>query len=185
MRIISLVIILVGLFVPLAHAQSGLILKENPTDQDGIVTIGDIFDGANGLEAVVLGKRAGTALVLSTQDVQAKLSQIGALWINEKGVKRIIVRASLHNQSPTPLATSVSIGVPSPALAPLSAPVVKKGDVVAVSWENGAVSLEVEAIADQAGRVGDTIRLINPRSKKTISARLISDKRAIIGPHSF
>lgn len=53
--------------------------------------------------------------------------------------------------------------------------IVKAGQTVVVDVESGAVDVSVNAIADQSGRVGDTILMTNPASGKRFSALVTRD----------
>ncbi|HWW12341.1 MAG TPA: flagella basal body P-ring formation protein FlgA, partial [Brevundimonas sp.] len=45
-------------------------LKANPVDEDGQVTLGDIFEGAGGAANVVVGRRAGPSIVFEAAQLQ-------------------------------------------------------------------------------------------------------------------
>ncbi|RZJ87181.1 MAG: flagellar basal body P-ring formation protein FlgA, partial [Brevundimonas sp.] len=79
-------------------------LKSEPADDDGRVTLGDLFDGAGGAANVVVGLRSGPSAVFEAGQVQAAAARAGLSWTNPQGLRRIVVRqgaseasASTHN----------------------------------------------------------------------------------------
>jgi flagella basal body P-ring formation protein FlgA len=65
----------------------------------------------------------------------------------------------------------------------VSAPVViRAGDVITLSYDNGGVSLSLQAKALAAGAVGETISVQNVTSKKTVQAVVSGPGQALVGP---
>jgi flagella basal body P-ring formation protein FlgA len=62
--------------------------------------------------------------------------------------------------------------------------VVKKGDLISVTYNMDGVSLSLQAQAAQAGAVGDPISVLNPQSKKTIVAVVTGPGTAAVGPEA-
>jgi flagella basal body P-ring formation protein FlgA len=60
--------------------------------------------------------------------------------------------------------------------------VIKAGEMVSVAYEADGVSLALQAKALAGGRVGETISVQNPSSKKTIQAVVAGPGQAIVGP---
>jgi flagella basal body P-ring formation protein FlgA len=52
-------------------------------------------------------------------------------------------------------------------------PAVRSGDQVAVRVVSGAVEVRALAVAQQSGRIGDVIRVINPSSRRPLRARVV------------
>jgi flagella basal body P-ring formation protein FlgA len=67
-------------------------LKAEPMDDDGRVTLGDLFDGAGGAASVVVGVRSGPSAVFEAGQVQAAAARVGLTWGNPQGLRRIVVR---------------------------------------------------------------------------------------------
>ncbi|RZJ38026.1 MAG: flagella basal body P-ring formation protein FlgA, partial [Brevundimonas sp.] len=67
-------------------------LKAEPADDDGRVTLGDLFDGAGGAASVVVGVRSGPSAVFEAGQVQAAAARAGLSWTNPQGLRRIVVR---------------------------------------------------------------------------------------------
>jgi flagella basal body P-ring formation protein FlgA len=67
----------------------------------------------------------------------------------------------------------------------VSAPeVVKANDLVTVTYDNGGVSLALQAKALTGGAVGDTINVQNVTSKKTVQAVVVAPGQAAVGPQA-
>lgn len=54
----------------------------------------------------------------------------------------------------------------------------ERGDVITVSTSSDTWSLSLRAIAQQSGFVGDVIKLLNPYTKKIITAKIIGQNKA-------
>lgn len=65
----------------------------------------------------------------------------------------------------------------------LSAPqVIKKDDLIVVTYSQGGVSLSLQAKAMQGAAAGETLSVLNPQSKKTIVAIATGPGQAAVGP---
>lgn len=80
------------LFATAAHATPVELLAQ-PTDDDGVVTLGELFAGAGAAANVRVGTRSSASVVLDAAQVQALARRHGLEWANPTGVRRIIVRA--------------------------------------------------------------------------------------------
>jgi flagella basal body P-ring formation protein FlgA len=58
---------------------------------------------------------------------------------------------------------------------------VMRGDTVTVDVFNGAAHLELEALADRSGAIGETIPVVNPDSHKRFSARVEGKGKVSVG----
>ncbi len=67
-------------------------LRANPVDDDGRVTLGDIFDGAGSAAGVVVANRAGPSVVLEAGALQSVAARSGLQWANPQGLRRVVVR---------------------------------------------------------------------------------------------
>ncbi|MNJ33841.1 flagellar basal body P-ring biosynthesis protein FlgA [compost metagenome] len=67
-------------------------LRPDPVDDDGRITLGELFDGAGAASGVVVGRRAGTTAVLEAAQVQIAARRAGLEWSNPTGLRRIVVR---------------------------------------------------------------------------------------------
>jgi flagella basal body P-ring formation protein FlgA len=95
-----------------ALAGQPVILKAAPFAADEVVRLGDLFDGAGEAAArVPVARRTGTSVVLNAQAVQAAARRAGLDWINDQGLKTIVVsggplRPAARSSGPTPVETA-------------------------------------------------------------------------------
>lgn len=75
-----------------ALAGQPVTLKADVTDADGLVTLGDLFDGAGAAGKVPVATRASASVMLDAQAVQAAARRAGLDWSNAQGLRRIVVR---------------------------------------------------------------------------------------------
>jgi len=68
-------------------------LRADVADGDGLVTLGDLFDGAGGAASVPVATRTGPTVVLDAAAVQGVARRAGLSWANPQGLRRIVVRA--------------------------------------------------------------------------------------------
>lgn len=156
--------LIMAAFVCAAPAMAGpteLILKSAPTDQDGTITLGDLFENAAGLSPVIIARRSAQTAVLDAAEVQTRVAQSGARWQNPHGLRRIIVRQGLEGVSVKPtdtMAHNTANSLPSPET--LSAtPMVTKGQIISVVWQKGAIRLSLEGMALGPARAGSALSL--------------------------
>lgn len=86
---------------PPAVAGMAVSLKSETVDSDGMVTLGDLFEGAGGLAGVRVAARPGPSVVLDASAVQSLAHRSGLDWGNPDRLRRIIVRAG--EAEPTPV----------------------------------------------------------------------------------
>ncbi|MFN4092149.1 MAG: flagellar basal body P-ring formation chaperone FlgA [Brevundimonas sp.] len=67
-------------------------LRDQPTDDDGRVTLGDLFDNAGAASNVFVASRTGPTLVLEAGALQSRARQAGLTWSNPQGLRRVVVR---------------------------------------------------------------------------------------------
>ncbi|HVI34158.1 flagellar basal body P-ring formation chaperone FlgA [Phenylobacterium sp.] len=75
-----------------AFAGEPVTLKADTSDSDGIVTLGDLFEGAGAAGKTPVAGRAGDSVLLDARIVQAVARRAGLDWANAEGLKRILVR---------------------------------------------------------------------------------------------
>jgi flagellar basal body P-ring formation protein FlgA len=71
---------------------SDVTLKANPVDDDGQVTLGEVFDGAGSAASVVVARRVGPTVVIEAGTLQASARRAGLIWANPQGLRRVVVR---------------------------------------------------------------------------------------------
>ena len=90
LRTLALVLGLSALAAPALAGPVSLVV--DPVDDDGRVTLGELFNGAGSAAHVVVGHRAGASVMLEASQVQAIARQNGLIWDNPQGLRRIVVR---------------------------------------------------------------------------------------------
>lgn len=93
-----------------ALANAPVTLRDNPVDDDGQVTLGELFEGAGAASGIVIAQRVGPTVVLDAAMVQSRASQAGLVWTNPRGLRRVVVRQS----SAAPSAASASSAAARP-----------------------------------------------------------------------
>lgn len=214
-----------------ACAGTPVTLRAQTADADGIVTLGDLFDGAGEAGNVPVATRAGSTVVLDARTVQAAARRAGLDWANAQGLRRIVVTSGAPsgpaaapargNVEVLTYARSLASGeivgpsdlvwakvAAAPADAPsdaeaviglaarrplragaavssrdVSAPqVIKSGELVSVTYSDGAITLTLQAKALGAAAHGETLKVQNLESKKVLQAVAAGPGEAVVGP---
>ena len=163
-------------------------LKANPVDDDGRVTLGDIFDGAGAASDVMVARRAGPSVVLEAGQLQALARQAGLDWTNPNGLRRVAVRLGVADQ-PGAVATPAAF-VPASAPAPVRTSrrpaaretVINRNDVIRVTYEVGGVKLAVMGRAMRDAAIGEPVAVTNTTSNRIIDAVASGPGQAVAGP---
>lgn len=152
-----------------------VVLRANPVDADGRVTLGDIFEGAGAASEVMVAQRNGPSVVLEAGQLQAQARQAGLQWSNPTGLRRVAVRRAAAALSaaaavePTVPSATVSPHREAPSAAGGSA-VIARNDMIRVSYEVGGVRLSVMGKAQRSARIGEPVAVLNTTSNRTIDA---------------
>ena len=77
-----------------ALAGQPVMLKADPVDSDGIITLSDLFDGAGAAGKTPVAAKPGVSAVLDAAAVQGIARRAGLEWPNAEGFRRIVVRAA-------------------------------------------------------------------------------------------
>jgi flagella basal body P-ring formation protein FlgA len=88
-----------------ALAGQAVSLKTDIADSDGLVTLGDLFDGAGAAARVPVATRTGADVVLDAAAVQLAARRAGLDWANAEGLHKIIV----HGGPAAPSAGSAAV----------------------------------------------------------------------------
>ena len=78
-----------------AFAGTAVTLKADAVDADGVVTLGDIFDGAGAAGGAPIAARTGSTVMLDALAVQGAARRAGLDWANAEGLRRIVVRGGV------------------------------------------------------------------------------------------
>lgn len=163
------------------------ILRANPQDADGRVTLGDIFENAGAAAEVLVAERLGPAVVLQAAEVQARARAAGLDWSNERGLRRVVVR-----RAPDLVQAAVSATPAEAAGAPVAArqvqrstpagDVIGRNDMVQVAYVVGGIRLTVTGRAQRAAAMGEAVPVLNLQSGRVIDAVAAGPGRALAGP---
>src|SRR3954453_17307015 len=74
-----------------ALAGQAVTLKADTADADGVVTLGDLFDGVGAAGNVPVATRQGASVALNALAVQAAARRAGLDWANAEGLRTIVV----------------------------------------------------------------------------------------------
>ena len=164
-------------------------LKANPVDDDGQVTLGDIFDGAGGAANVVVGRRAGPSIVFEAAQLQGMARQAGLDWANPTGLRRVVVRhaASAPSASAPEAVAAAGPASPAPVRTASRAPsaaerVIARNDMVEVLYETGGVRLTITGRAEGNAAEGQRVAIRNLQSNRVIDAVATGPGQAVAGP---
>src|SRR4029453_12512528 len=75
-----------------AFAGTPVTLRADPVDADGVVTLGEIFDGAGEAGRTPVASRAGASVMLNAFAVRGGAERAGLDWANAEGYRQIVVR---------------------------------------------------------------------------------------------
>lgn len=184
-RIATLFTAAAALLVAASPALAGPVtLKVNPVDDDGRVTLGDVFDGAGSAANTVIASRAGPSVVFESGQLQTLALRSGLQWSNPRGLSRVVVREAMA----APVATSASTSsAPSAAVARPGAMVevlayarnLAAGDIVQpedVVWST------VQAHMVPAGAPRDADQVIGLSAKRALRAGAPVGSRDLASP---
>lgn len=115
-----------------ALAGTPVTLKAAIVDDDGVVTLGEIFDGAGAAARTPVARRTGQSVMLSAQAVRLAAARAGLDWANAEGLRQIVVEGG---------ALSAAQGS-APAAAAAAAPAAR-GNVDVLTWARGLAAGEV------------------------------------------
>ncbi|MFI4964490.1 MAG: flagellar basal body P-ring formation chaperone FlgA [Caulobacterales bacterium] len=76
-----------------ALAGQAVTLKADIGDSDGVVTLGDLFEGAGAAARTPVATRSGATVVLDAPAVQLAARRAGLDWANAEGLHKIVVHA--------------------------------------------------------------------------------------------
>lgn len=91
-RILTLLAASASLLAATPVLAGPVVLKANPVDEDGRVTLGDVFEGAGAAAGTVIGSRAGPSIIFEAGQLQALALRSGLHWANPQGLSRVVVR---------------------------------------------------------------------------------------------
>ena len=132
MKVLALLLAAFAVASP-ALAGAPVTLKADASDADGIVTLGEIFDGAGAAGRTPVASRTGASVMLNAQAVRLAAARAGQDWANAEGQRQIVVR----NAAPTGGAPTgrTPTGSATPAAA--------RGNVEVLTWARNITAGEM------------------------------------------
>ena len=215
-----------------AFAAQPVTLRQSLADEDGRVTLGELFDGAGRAAGVVVTVvKPGASAIIDAGQVQRIALANGLAWANEAGLRRVVVRpggsgefgargavealtytrsiatgevvgpedlawtkvVAAPQDAPRDAASVIGLAAKRPlrtgaavAQRDVTAPlVIRKDDVVTVTYADAGVSLVLQGKALQAAAAGEAFSVLNPSSKKVLQAVAVGPAEAVIGPQAI
>ncbi|WP_122464493.1 flagellar basal body P-ring formation chaperone FlgA [Brevundimonas lutea] len=141
-----------------------------PTDDDGRVTLSDLFPQAGSAGDTLIARRSGPTVVLDARMVQTRARAAGLDWANTTGLRRIVVRAGAEGVTPASAAGQAAASVSRPGATVEALTYVRSlraGDIVRpedVAWS------EVQAHLAQAGGPQDAEAVIGLSARRALRA---------------
>lgn len=154
-------------------------LSANPVDDDGQVTLGELFDGAGAAASIVVARRTGPTAVLDAAQVQAAAARAGLHWSNPSGLRRIVVRQG--GAAPSGMqSASVSAARPGATVEVLTyARSLASGDVV---QPEDVVWAQVQAHQAPGGAPQDAEQVIGLSARRALRAGTPVQSRDLSAP---
>ena len=157
-------------------------LLPDPVDDDGRVTLGELFDDAGAAANVVVGQRLGATAVFEAGQIQAAARRAGLDWANPQGLRRIVVReggAAPAEASARPAAATVAsrpgatVEVLTYARSLAAGDIIQPADVV---WST------VQAHQAPAGAPQDADQVVGLSAKRALRAGAVVTSRDLASP---
>ena len=139
-------------FATPALAAVPVTLKADAVDADGVVTLGEIFDGAGAAGATPVAARPQATVMLSAQAVRLAAARAGLDWANAEGLRQIVVRGGAAG--PSAVAARGNVDVLTWARSIAAGEIVQPQDLV---WGKAALAPadapnDPDAVIGQAAR---------------------------------
>lgn len=157
-----------------ALAGQPVTLKADTVDDDGMVTLGDLFDGAGAAGQVRVAARPGNGVVLDALAVQAIARRSGLDWANAEGIRRIVVRSGATIGSASASAPRGNVDVLTYARNLVAGEIVQPADLV---WGKAAAS-PADAPSDPDMVIGMAAKRAL-RAGATVSARDVGTAQVV------
>jgi len=168
-----------ALFLALAIASPALAgtavtLRADASDADGVVTLGEIFDGAGAAGRTPVASRTGGSVMLNAQAVRLAAARAGLDWANAEGLRQIVVRSGAPTGASTPAAARGNVDVLTWARNITAGEMVQPQDLV---WGKAALA-PADAPSDPDMMVGQVARRAL-RSGAAVAAHDVSAVQAV------
>lgn len=155
-------------------------LRDQPTDDDGRVTLGDLFDNAGAASDVFVASRNGPTVVLEAGALQSRARQAGLTWSNPQGLRRVVVREGAGAPAPAAGSTQAAAARPGATVEVLTyTRSLAAGDIVQpedVAWTT------VQAHMAPAGGPQDAEAVIGLSARRPLRAGAAVGSRDLTSP---
>ncbi|MBS0333566.1 MAG: flagellar basal body P-ring formation protein FlgA [Proteobacteria bacterium] len=170
LSLIAVTALLSGAVAGPALAGRPVSLKADTANADGLVTLGDLFDGAGAAGRVPVAQRTASTVVIDAAVVQATARRAGLDWDNPQGLHKIVVHAGIG--APSLAGAQAVAGSPASAIAP-------RGSVEVLTYARSLNAGEivqptdlawVKAVAAPADSPADPDQVIGMAAKRPLRA---------------
>jgi len=170
----SLALLLALAIASPAFAGTAVTLRADASDADGIVTLGEIFDGAGAAGRTPVASRTGGSVMLNAQAVRLAAARAGLDWANAEGLRQIVVRSGAPTGAATSAAARGNVDVLTWARNITAGEMVQPQDLV---WGKAALA-PADAPNDPDMMVGQVARRAL-RAGAAVAARDVSAVQAV------
>ena len=154
-------------------------LRAEPVDDNGRITLGELFDGAGAAADVVVGTRSGPTAVLDAGSLQSLARNAGLQWANPTGLRRIVVRqGSVASTAPVAAAQSTASAVETVEVLTYARSLMS-GEVVG---PQDLVWAPVQAHRAPAGAPDDAAEVIGLEARRPLRAGAPVAERDLTAP---
>lgn len=133
-----------------AFAGAPVTLKPDTVSADGVVTLGDLFDGAGAQGRTPVAVRTGASVVLNARAVQLAAARAGLDWPNAEGLGTIVVHGGVGGGRIVSAAARGNVEVLTYARSLQAGEIVRPEDLV---WGKAAAA-PADAPADAEAVIG-------------------------------
>lgn len=167
LRSVAIAVVLLASGVAPANAQTPVSLRTSIEADGPAVTLGDFFENAGpaGARAVAPAPGAGRTATFSPRFLQAAARAAGLDWTPPEGMTAILVAGRGGTGATAPRFQSAS--TPTTASGAIA---VRRGETVTLVYVAPGLQLTTRARALGDASIGDSVRLVNLTSNRTVDA---------------
>ena len=176
----ALAALIAGLLLATPALADPVTLRAEPTDDDGRVTLGDLFDNAGSAANVFVASRNGPSVVLEAGALQSRARQAGLTWDNPQGLRRVVVREGAGAPAPATGATRAVAARPGQTVEVLTyARSLAAGDII---QPEDVVWTSLQAHLAPAGGPQDAEAVIGLTARRALRAGAPVGARDLASP---
>jgi flagella basal body P-ring formation protein FlgA len=153
-----------------------LTLRSRVEASGASITLGDVFDGAGAAASrpIAPAPSAGQTAMLPAAFLVEAAQSAGYQWAPPTGVSQVRVIRPGGARATLPASSTQSPGVQATDVA------VRRGEVIELTYVSPGLALSARARALGNGGVGETIRLVNLQSNRTVEATVTGPGAAAV-----